>query len=116
MRSQHLADCDGVYDSYQARAGNDLRATLLNHTATTAKMVDFFQEDVDFLASRYPSLPLVLSEGGSSLAGKNRRRPDLKLSGSLGSAVWTVDWLLFAMTMVGNPVQASPSLVTSSAS
>lgn len=67
---------------------------LMNMTFTHWRM-DFFHCQIDWLAANRPNLPFVLSEVGNSL-------PDVYepwYQAVLGSALWQVDFYLYAMAL-----------------
>ncbi|KKY20831.1 putative glycoside hydrolase family 79 protein [Phaeomoniella chlamydospora] len=84
------------YHYYQTTGGKPLRSTLLNHTDTEAK-TNHFLPAIEYLNStRDDSVHLIIGEAGSGLT--NHRR-DYNLEASLGTALWTVDWMLYCMSM-----------------
>jgi hypothetical protein len=85
-------------------------ATLLNHDHTVFKTNEYFQDSIQTL-KKNKNITFILSEVGSSIGNRNDKRgPDLHLSGSLGSSVWTVDWMLYTMTIVR--LRPTPYLLT----
>lgn len=68
---------------------------LMNMTFTHWRM-DFFRCQLDWLRANRPDLPFVLSEVGNSLAG-TAYEPDYQAV--LGSALWQVDFYLYAMAL-----------------
>lgn len=68
---------------------------LMNMTFTHWRM-DFFHCQLDWLKANRPDLPFVLSEVGNSLAGTTYE-PDYQAV--LGSALWQVDFYLYAMAL-----------------
>lgn len=58
--------------------------------------MDFFHCQIDWLKANRPDLPFVLSEVGNSLAGTTYE-PDYQAV--LGSALWQVDFYLYAMAL-----------------
>lgn len=84
---------------YQNSAGAaDELATgngLMNMTFTHWRM-DFFHCQIDWLKANRPDLPFVLSEVGNSLAGDDY---EPYYQAVLGSALWQVDFYLYAMAL-----------------
>lgn len=68
---------------------------LMNLTFTHWRM-DFFHCQIDWLRANRPDLPFVLSEVGNSLAG-DAYEPGYQAV--LGSALWQVDFYLYAMAL-----------------
>ena len=95
------------YHHYQTYAGNNISNTLLNHTDTRTH-VDVFRQDICALASLSNStIPFILSEVGSALnppLANGTQQNDFALESVLGSAIWTVDFLLYALTIGVNLV------------
>lgn len=68
---------------------------LMNMTFTHWRM-DFFHCQLDWLKANRPDLPFVLSEVGNSLAGTTY---EPEYQAVLGSALWQVDFYLYAMAL-----------------
>jgi hypothetical protein len=75
------------------------QGTLLNHANTTSTMNNEFQRELIALQDT-SKIDFVLSEIGNTIGSSGNHTADLELAASLGAAVWTVDWMLYAMTMV----------------
>lgn len=82
---------------YQSTGGASLANDLLS-PATTEKRTNTFKSSIQYLAKNNPSIPLILGEIGDVLGKKNNKK-DFALSASLGSAVWTANWMLYCMTI-----------------
>ena len=55
---------------------------------------------VTFLANEHPDIPLIIGEMGSGLAGgNNNATATKKILSSLGTAVWTLDFHLYCMSI-----------------
>lgn len=67
---------------------------LMNMTFTHWRM-DFFNCQLDWLSANRPDLPFVLSEVGNSLSGSYVPQ----YQAVLGSALWQVDFYLYAMAL-----------------
>lgn len=65
---------------------------LMNMTFTHWRM-DFFHCQIDYLSANHPDIPFVISEVGNSLAG------EAEYQAVLGSALWQVDFYLYAMIL-----------------
>ncbi|KAI4151785.1 MAG: hypothetical protein LQ340_003309, partial [Diploschistes diacapsis] len=97
------------YHYYQTTYGHNISTTLLNHTLTTTTLRDAFQPSLSYLSSgsspKLPSgspIPFVLGEVGSSLntdASNSTQLNDFPLESVLGAAIWTVDFLLYALSI-----------------
>ena len=70
---------------------------LLNHKNTVKKTNDYFLPFVK--AAKGQNWDFIIDEVGSAL-GSSDAGKDYHLSASLGSAIWTVDWMLHAMSIV----------------
>ncbi|KAJ6789724.1 hypothetical protein PWT90_00588 [Aphanocladium album] len=81
---------------YQTDGGGaaDLARGLMNHAAITARL-DVYRSDLEFLAGRTTKIPYVLSEVGNSL----NRKHDYAYQATLGSALWQVDFQLYALSL-----------------
>ncbi|EKG14417.1 Glycoside hydrolase superfamily [Macrophomina phaseolina MS6] len=83
---------------YQSRDGRGLGATLMNKTAIRSFTDARFKERIEYMRSTYPDIPFLIAEVGSALGNGTGIR-DFDLTASLGTALWTVDWLLYAVTI-----------------
>lgn len=89
-----------VAHHYYQNAGGDSSddlptgSGLMNMTFTHWRM-DFFHCQLDYLKENRPDLPFVLSEVGNSLAGDY----EPQYQAVLGSALWQVDFYLYAMAL-----------------
>lgn len=74
--------------------------TIMNHTAI-AKGLDAFGPQVDFLAKNTSGkVPFVLTEVGNTLlSSPTMPDPGYVARNNLGSALWAVDFQLYAMSM-----------------
>ncbi|CAN8099995.1 unnamed protein product [Discula destructiva] len=89
-----------VAHHYYQNSGGDssddlpIGSGLMNLTFTHWRM-DFFHCQVDYLKANHPDIPFVLSEVGNSLAGDYQPQ----YQAVLGSALWQVDFYLYAMAL-----------------
>ncbi|KAJ4409696.1 hypothetical protein N0V82_009420 [Gnomoniopsis sp. IMI 355080] len=89
-----------VAHHYYQNAGGDspdelpIGSGLMNLTFTHWRM-DFFHCQLDYLEANRPDLPFVLSEVGNSLADEYVPQ----YQAVLGSALWQVDFYLYAMVL-----------------
>ncbi|KKY14435.1 putative glycoside hydrolase family 79 protein [Diplodia seriata] len=83
---------------YQSEDGEDLGATLMNKTAIRRKTDARFKSRIAYMQRAYPSIPFLIAEAASALGNGTGIR-DFDLTASLGTALWTVDWLLYAATL-----------------
>ncbi len=79
----------------------------MNHTAVVEGM-DFVADAVEYLSTKFPLIPLSVGEVGSAL---NPTINDFQLESVLGAALWQVDFMLYAMSLVS--VFAECSIVRS---
>ena len=89
------------YHYYQDVYTNDIVTTLANHTDTVTK-TSVFQPSISYLSSsNFSSIPFVLGEVGSSLNSNTvgSAYNNFTLEAVLTSALWTVDWMLYAMSI-----------------
>ena len=86
---------------YQTHVGQSLNSQLLNHSKTISN-TDTLKSSVNYIHANHPNVSFVLSEVGDSL-GKLVGNEE-QLDGVLGSALWEVDWLLYAMASSINRV------------
>lgn len=89
------------YHYYQDVYTNDIVKTLANHTDTVSKTSVFTPSITYLQSSNYSSVPFVLGEVGSSLNSNKVGAPynNFTLEAVLTSALWTVDWMLYAMSI-----------------
>ncbi|KAK7531189.1 hypothetical protein IWX49DRAFT_353871 [Phyllosticta citricarpa] len=81
---------------YQSIDGGILQDILMNHTFTKTRMAEFSQA-ISTLETNGNKIPIIFGEVGSALGDGGSR--DYELNAGLGAALWTVDWLLYAMTL-----------------
>ena len=90
------------YHYYQTYYNNNISTTLLNHTDTVSHL-SVFEPSLAYLQSspNTSTIPFVLGEIGSALNGvvNGNQVNDFSLEGVLGSAIWTVDFLLYAASI-----------------
>jgi len=60
----------------------------------------FFKPSLTYLKQHNPNLAFAVDEVGCALGKNSTGQPDFNLCASLGSAIWTVDWILYTMTTV----------------
>lgn len=83
---------------YQTHGGASLSSDLLSPNATEED-TNRFKSSIAYLKENHPSIPLILGEIGDVLGKEANGQNDLALSASLGSAVWTANWMLYCMTI-----------------
>lgn len=83
---------------YQSRDGRDLGTTLMNKSAIRNSTDVRFKDRIAYMKSTYPDIPFLIAEVGSALGNGTGIR-DFDLTASLGTALWTVDWLLYTATI-----------------
>lgn len=66
-----------------------------------------FKDRIAYMKSTYPDIPFLIAEVGSALGNGTGIR-DFDLTASLGTALWTVDWLLYTATIVSLPAPTPP--------
>lgn len=95
--SKHTDKLKGISQHYyQDRTGFDPQDTLLNHTDTVSKTNEKFAAAISFLKKpENKNVPFIIGEVGSGFGGGKKH---VVLEQSLLTAVWTVDWMLHAMT------------------
>ncbi|KAK8159358.1 hypothetical protein IWX90DRAFT_488833 [Phyllosticta citrichinensis] len=81
---------------YQSTDGSILQDTLMNHTFTKTRMTNYSQA-IRTLQTNGNNIPIIFGEVGSALGDGGSA--DYALNSRLGAALWTVDWLLYAMTL-----------------
>ena len=80
---------------YQSVDDHVLRSALLDHRFTVSQTDKLFKKNIQDVHAR--GIPFVLGEVGSSLNANEAKPSPEALDGVLGSALWVVDWLLYAM-------------------
>ncbi|KAK8204023.1 hypothetical protein IWZ01DRAFT_560892 [Phyllosticta capitalensis] len=83
---------------YQSRSGRSLQGTLMNHRETVTQSDRRFKDRIQYMKRAHPDIPFVIGEAAASL-GNNSGIPDYDLAASLGTALWTIDWILYTMTL-----------------
>lgn len=86
---------------YQTTVGNSLRDRLLNHNYTVSR-TSTLNSFLSYMHSNHASVPFVLGEAGDALG--SLVDGEAQLDAVLGSALWEVDWLLYAMASSYNRV------------
>src|SRR3569833_1016097 len=88
-----------------------VKDTLLNHTNTTQLTNAIFHPEIQYLRNqaRKYGLDFVLSEVGNTIGSTGSSSGDLELAASLGAAVWTVDMMLNATSIVRDALSPFPS-------
>lgn len=86
-----------VADSRSAELGRD----LMDHSKITTGL-DIFQTPINYLQKNHPCVRFVLGEVNSALGDI----PYIALEGVLGSALWSVNLMLYAMSIVSEPFSA----------
>ncbi|KAI7402144.1 hypothetical protein KC336_g14475 [Hortaea werneckii] len=81
---------------YQTNGGEygDLGPGLMNHTAIAFRL-DLLRKFIDYLRENHPSIPYIISEVGNSLNPTH----NYDYQATLGSALWQVDFQLYAMSI-----------------
>jgi len=74
----------------------------MNHTEIV-KGLSKFTPQIQYLQENHPKIPFNLGEVGCAL---NPGVQNDDLAGVLGTALWTVDYLLYAMSIVSTRVRA----------
>ncbi|CAM1507950.1 Fc.00g047980.m01.CDS01 [Cosmosporella sp. VM-42] len=83
---------------YATQDKSSLPATLLNHTFTVSRTADFFKKAMRTVKNKDKAIKFIIDEVGNADVDASEEQV-AHLSRSLGSAVWTVDWMLYAMTL-----------------
>ncbi|KAK0638316.1 Beta-glucuronidase [Lasiodiplodia hormozganensis] len=83
---------------YQSEDGEDMAATLMNKAAIRSKTDARFKDRIAYMKSEHPDIPFLIAEAASALGNGTGIR-DFDLTASLGTALWTVDWLLYVATL-----------------
>lgn len=78
----------------------------MNHTFVTSG-VDVFRSDFDYMRANFPDVQLVLGESGRYSDSNGSLDPS---EGIFGSALWTVDYLLYTMSLVCLFLSTQPKL------
>jgi hypothetical protein len=73
----------------------------MNHTEIV-KSLSKFTPQIQYLQKNHPKIPFNLGEVGCAL---NPGVQNNGLAGVLGKALWTIDYLLYAMSMVSTLVR-----------
>lgn len=85
--------------SPSAQLGSQIQQLLMNHEAIVDK-TDHYKDSIKYVTQR--GMAFVMGEVGSSLNGKinegTTQTNDFDLEAVLGSALWTIDWMLYAMS------------------
>lgn len=74
----------------------------MNHRETVTQSDRRFKDRIQYMKRAHPDIPFVIGEAAASL-GNNSGIPDYDLAASLGTALWTIDWILYTMTLVCSP-------------
>ncbi|KAJ6516792.1 hypothetical protein C8R47DRAFT_1313163 [Mycena vitilis] len=85
---------------YQGDGSGNLKDELLTHSTTVSKMESNFRANAKLTADR--KVAFVLGEVGPAIGGGTNSNP--LLFGTLGSALWSFDFLLYGMSMGINRV------------
>ncbi|KAJ5370643.1 uncharacterized protein N7496_006735 [Penicillium cataractarum] len=83
------------YYQTQENPNTDIQADLLNHTAVV-KGSEFIRKAVKYLRNPKRNIPVYLAEVGNTLGNGTKY---IQLEGSLGSALWQIDFSLYAMSI-----------------
>jgi hypothetical protein len=86
--------CPQVRIETRTEFGN-LADQLLTHSTTVAKMESKFRANIEFSNPR--NISVVLGEVGAAIGGGDNINP--LLFGTLGGALWSLDFLLYGMSM-----------------
>ena len=86
---------------YQTNVGHSLRDDLLNHSYTALR-TNTLEGFLSYMHTNHASVPFVLDESGDALGSLGGQ--EAQLDAVLGSALWEVDWLLYAMASSYNRV------------
>ncbi|GME33489.1 Glycoside hydrolase superfamily [Neofusicoccum parvum] len=78
--------------------GRDLGETLMSHAQVVNVTDGRFKDRIAYMKSTYPEIPFLIAEAASALGNGTGIR-DFDLTASLGTALWTVDWLLYTATI-----------------
>ncbi|KAF9630695.1 putative glycoside hydrolase family 79 protein [Lasiodiplodia theobromae] len=80
---------------YQGNASKGLKEELLTHSTTVSRIQGKFAANLAFAKNR--SIPFILGEVGSAIGADGKANP--ALYDTLGAALWTLDFLLYGMTI-----------------
>ncbi|KAB2568682.1 Beta-glucuronidase [Lasiodiplodia theobromae] len=81
---------------YQADATKGLKEELLTHSTTVSRIQDQFGANIAFAKNK--RIPFILGEVGSAIGGDDDTT-NTDLYGTLGAALWTLDFLLYGMSI-----------------
>lgn len=70
----------------------------MNHTFVTSGVDDAFSSDFEYMKTNFPEIEIVLGEVGRFRDGGGSLDQS---EGIFGSALWTADYLLYTMSLVG---------------
>lgn len=100
LRERCWAELLNSYQAIVPPSGQFDLKQIMNHSAI-ARHLDDFRPQVEFLAKNTSGkVPLVLSEVGNTLLStSNMPDPGYTFRNNLGSALWAVDFQLYAMAM-----------------
>ena len=70
----------------------------MNHTFLTSGVNNKWLSDFEYMNTNFPEIQVVLGEVGRFRDGGGSLEPS---EGIFGSALWTADYLLYTMTLVG---------------
>lgn len=73
----------------------------MNKAAIRSKTDARFKDRIAYMKGEHPDIPFLIAEAASALGNGTGIR-DFDLTASLGTALWTVDWLLYAATLVSH--------------
>lgn len=73
----------------------------MNKAAIRSKTDARFKDRIAYMKSEHPDIPFLIAEAASALGNGTGIR-DFDLTASLGTALWTVDWLLYVATLVSH--------------
>ena len=74
----------------------------MNHGAIASKL-NGYKSAIQYLQQNHPSIPLIFSEVGNSIDTTH----NYAFQAVLGSALWLVDWQLYAMSIVSQNLSKS---------
>jgi hypothetical protein len=73
----------------------------MNHTATKQGLNERFKAAITHLRNNHPEIDFVLGEVGPFLGTMDNRTNNTEFVASLGTTMWTIDWMLYSMSIVG---------------
>lgn len=86
-------------ESPQGKLGSEIHQRLMSHKAVVEKMAHY-ADSINYVTQK--GMKFVMGEVGSSYNGKindgKTQTNDFDLEAVLGSALWTVNWMLYAMS------------------